>query len=119
MHAQLEVLMEIQDLKSQRSELQETSAERQVEQDVFGIRVEDAIGELDAKILEMEGKLEPAVHGRYKRLSGRRGRAVVPVIHGTCYGCFVAVPTALSTSAERNDELRYCDHCGRFLYVID
>ena len=119
MHAQLEVLMEIQDLKSQRAELQETSAEREVEQDVFGIRVEDALTELDAKIVEMEDKLDPQVRGRYVRLTGRRGRAVVPVIGGTCYGCFVVVPTALSTSADRNDELRYCDHCGRFLYVID
>lgn len=119
MHAQLEVLMEIQDLKSQRKELQDASAVRQVEQDVFNMRVEDAVAELDGKIAEMEGKLEARVRGRYEKLAGRRGRAVVPVIGGTCYGCFVAVPTALSTSAERNDELRYCDHCGRFLYVID
>ena len=119
MHAQLEVLMEIQDLKSQRKELQDTAAEREVEEGVFGIRVEDALAELDGKILEMEEKLDPPVRGRYLRLAGRRGRAVVPVIGGTCYGCFVAVPTALSTSAERNDKLRYCDHCGRFLYVID
>jgi len=119
MHAQLEVLMEIQDLKSQRKELQDTAAERQVEQDVFHIRVEDALAELDGKVAEMEAKLEPRVRGRYEKLAGRRGRAVVPVIGGTCYGCFVAVPTALSTSAKRNDELRYCDHCGRFLYVID
>jgi predicted nucleic acid-binding Zn-ribbon protein len=119
MHAQLEALMEIQDLKSQRKELEDTSAERQVEQDVFNMRVEDAVAELDRKIVEMEGKLEPRVRSRYERLAGKRGRAVVPVIGGTCYGCFVAVPTALSTDAERNDELRYCDHCGRFLYLID
>lgn len=119
MHAQLEALMEIQDLKSQRKELQDTSAERQVEQDVFNMRVEDAVAELDRKIEEMESKLEPRVRGRYQKLAGKRGRAVVPVIGGTCYGCFVAVPTALSTDAERNDELRYCDHCGRFLYLID
>lgn len=119
MHAQLETLLEIQDLKSQRRELADTSAERQVEQDVFNMRVEDALAELDRKIAEMEGSLEPRVRSRYERLAGKRGRAVVPVIGGTCYGCFVSVPTALSSSAERNDELRYCDHCGRFLYLID
>jgi predicted nucleic acid-binding Zn-ribbon protein len=119
MHAQLEALMEIQDLKSQRKELEDTSAGRQVEQDVFHMRVEDAVAELDRKIAEMEGKLEPRVRSRYERLAGKRGRAVVPVIGGTCYGCFVAVPTALSSDADRNDELRYCDHCGRFLYLID
>lgn len=119
MHAQLEALMEIQDLKSQRKELEDTSAGRQVEQDVFNMRVEDAVAELDRKIAEMEANLEPRVRSRYERLAGKRGRAVVPVIGGTCYGCFVAVPTALSSGADRNDELRYCDHCGRFLYLID
>ena len=63
--------------------------------------------------------LDPRVQGRYRRLVGRRGRAVVPVIRGTCYGCFVSVPTALASDADRNEELRYCESCGRFLYLID
>lgn len=119
MNAQLETLLEIQDLKSQRRELEATTEERQVEQEVFHIRVEDALAELDRKIGEMEASLAPPVRSRYERLAGRRPRVVVPVIGGTCYGCFVSIPTAVASAAERNEELRYCDHCGRFLYVID
>jgi predicted nucleic acid-binding Zn-ribbon protein len=44
---------------------------------------------------------------------------VVPVIRGTCYGCFVQIPTALASDAERNEEVRSCQSCGRFLYLID
>lgn len=119
MHAQLEKLLEIQDLKAQRRELQAASEERQVEQEVFGMRIDDALAHLDEKIQEMEESLDPRVRARYGRLAGSRTRPVVPVIRGTCYGCFVSVPTALASDAERNSELRFCDSCGRFLYLID
>lgn len=118
MHPQLETLLEIQDLKSQRRELEDASEGRQVEQELFNIRVEDAITQLDQKIEEMLASLDPRVRQRYERLS-QRSRAVVPVIKGTCYGCFVSVPTALASDADRNDELRYCEGCGRILYLID
>ena len=116
MHEQLEKLLEIQDLKSQRGELLDQGAGRDVEEEVFNISVEDALEQLDAKMAEMEESLEPSVRGRYRKLSGSRGRFVVPVINGTCFGCFVSIPTALTS--ERNQSLRYCDNCGRFLYLV-
>jgi uncharacterized protein len=119
MHAQLEMLLELQDLKSQRKELEDTPGERQVEEEVFHITIADALQELDRKIEEMEEALDPPVRNRYRRLAGKRPRVVVPVIRGTCYGCFVSVPTALASDADRNEDLRFCDNCGRFLYLID
>ena len=119
MHPQLEMLLEIQDLKTQRRELAETPGEREVEEDVFHIRVEDAVRELDQKIEEMENALDPRVKSRYERLAGKRPRVVVPVINGTCYGCFVSTPTAVSSDAARNEQLRFCESCGRFLYHVD
>lgn len=117
MHPHLEKLLEIQDLKSQRGELAEQG--RAVEEGVFNISVTEALEAIDAKVTEMEQSLPDAVRGRYQRLAGSRGRAVVPVIGGTCYGCFVSVPTALASDADRNQSLESCDNCGRFLYVID
>jgi predicted nucleic acid-binding Zn-ribbon protein len=119
MHAQLEMLLEIQDLKSQRRELSGTPGEREVEEDVFNMKVEEALEELNAKIDEMENSLEPPVRSRYMRLAGKRPRVVVPVIKGTCYGCFVSVPTAQVSDAARNDALSFCESCGRFLYYVD
>ena len=119
MHNQLEKLLEIQDLKTQRRELREIPAERELQEEVFGIDIEDALTRLDTKIQEMEASLEPAIRSRYDRLAGRRTRVVVPVIKGTCYGCFVSIPTALSSDAARNDEISYCEGCGRFLYHVD
>jgi predicted nucleic acid-binding Zn-ribbon protein len=116
MHPQLETLLEIQDLKTQRGELLEQSANRAFEEEVFNISADEAIKQLDEKIAEMELSLEAPVRNRYQRLAGSRGRFIVPVINGTCFGCFVTIPTAMSS--ERNRELRYCDSCGRFLYMV-
>ncbi|HEX2095037.1 MAG TPA: C4-type zinc ribbon domain-containing protein [Longimicrobiaceae bacterium] len=118
MNAQLEILLEIQDLKSQRRELSDTP-ERQVEEEVFHISIEDALRQLDEKISEMEESLDPPVRSRYRRIAERHPRVVVPVIGGTCYGCFVSIPTALASDADRNQEIRNCQNCGRFLYLID
>lgn len=117
MHPHLETLLEIQDLKSQRGELAEQG--REMEEEVFNMSVGDAVEQLGRKVTEMEDSLPAPVKGRYERLAGSRGRVVVPVIGGTCYGCFVAVPTALASDADRNEALHSCDNCGRFLYVLD
>lgn len=116
MHPQLEILLQIQDLKAQRQELAEFEAERRVEEEEFQVDIEGALERLDEKIAELENELEPAVRSRYERIAKGRGRAVVPVINGTCYGCFVSIPTAMTAEMIHNDEIRSCDNCGRFLY---
>jgi len=118
MHPQLEILLQIQDLKAQRSDLVEVEGERRVEQEEFQINVDEAVERLDQKIAELEDELDPPVRSRYRRLTAGQGRAVVPVINGICYGCFVSIPTALAGDLRRHDEIRHCDHCGRFIYVM-
>lgn len=117
MDSQLELLLEIQDLKGQREGLAE-EALREVESSVFEMRVEDAIGALDEKIEELEGRLDPRVSSRYGRLARRGMRVVVPVLNGICYGCFVAVPTAVASETDRHLQLDVCENCGRFLYHV-
>ncbi len=119
MHPHLEILLEIQDLKTQRRELEETGADREVQESVFGLGIDEALGQIDAKVEEMLESLPTAVRSRYVRIAARNTRAMVPVIRGTCYGCFVQVPTALASDAARNEEVRSCQSCGRFLYLID
>ncbi len=118
MHPQLEILLQIQDLKAQRRDLVEDESERKVEEEEFQIDPEQAVRSIDEKIAELEEELTPPVRSRYKRISKSAGRAVVPVINGICYGCFVSIPTSLASDVHRNDEIRNCDHCGRFIYVM-
>ncbi|HYW12728.1 MAG TPA: C4-type zinc ribbon domain-containing protein [Longimicrobium sp.] len=111
--------MELQDLKTQRRELAQGSADRLVQENVFGLSVDEALTTIDEKMAEMELTLPTNVRNRYQRMSAKHPRVVVPVLRGTCYGCFVQVPTALASDADRNEEIRACQSCGRFLYLID
>jgi len=118
MHPQLEILLELQDLQSQRRALHDEPL-RDVEEAVFELRPAEALELLDAKISELAGRLDPPIERRYRDLASTLDRAVAPVLNGICYGCFVATPTAWSSEAGRNDSIGVCDHCGRFLYYVD
>jgi predicted nucleic acid-binding Zn-ribbon protein len=116
MHAQLEILLQLQDMKSQRRELTEAPGSREVEAEEFQLDVEHALKELESKIGELEQELSPQIRSKYERIKAARPRVVVPVLNGTCYGCFVSIPTAHDDIAA-NNAVRTCENCGRFLYV--
>ena len=118
MHPQLEILLQLQDLKSQRRELRDAEAERDVEAQEFQLNLDEALAQLDEKITDIEAELTPQIRSRYQRVIKARGRAVVPVVNGTCYGCFVSVATSSGSNQGSNDQVRSCEHCGRFLYVV-
>lgn len=119
MHPQLELLLEMQDLRSQKRALVEEATEREVESDVFDIQAERAVERLDAKLDELRDRLDPQVRATYIRLLDSWNRAVVPVLSGICYGCFMAVPRSWASEAKENTEVRTCENCGRFLYYVD
>ena len=118
MHAQLELLLEIQDLQTQRSGMTDGSL-ADMESDVFAVPIDEAISVLDEKVGELEGRLKEDVRARYRRMAGKGMRAVSPVLNGICYGCFTAVATARASEAGRNSRVENCEHCGRFLYHVD
>ncbi|MBR9988657.1 MAG: hypothetical protein KFH98_02820 [Gemmatimonadetes bacterium] len=118
MHPQLELLLQIQDLKAQRRELSESGGGRALEEQEFNIDLDEAVTQLDARIEELKQELPPQVRSRVERFVETGGRPVVSVINGICYGCFTAVSTSSVADISRNDALNYCENCGRFLYVI-
>lgn len=113
MNPTLMTLLEIQDLRSKRKELDETP---EIEEEQFNVDPVQAREQLDAKIGELAGGLEDRVRRRYERVEGSLDRVVVPVINGICYGCFVHVATATVGDEAPNAELQSCENCGRFLY---
>ncbi len=118
MHPQLELLLEIQDLRTQRGGLADGTL-TDVESDVFAVSIEDAIEALDEKVAELESRLHDDVRQRYRMMTAKGMRVVVPVLNGICYGCFMAVATAKASVHDRNARVESCEHCGRFLYHLD
>jgi predicted nucleic acid-binding Zn-ribbon protein len=121
LHNQLEILLQIQDLKAQRDELAGSTGERKVQEEEFHLNADEAVELLDAKITELEEQLQPAVRSRYRRISSGLQRVVVPAISGICYGCFVSIPTSVASDAAGpgQEQLLHCENCGRFIYVVD
>ena len=118
LHPQLELLLQLQDLQSQRRELLEAEPARKVEEEEFHVDIDEAVAQLDARSAELRETLAPNVRARYDRVAAAHQRVVVPVIGGTCYGCFTMIATAAAGS-RRNDIIRACENCGRFVYIID
>ena len=116
MHPQLMLLMEIQDLHLQRSDLLEEPAAEKMESNHFNIDPQAAAQALDEKIEELKAELDPAIRQRCEKGFSSLGRMVVPVIGGVCYGCFVSIPT--SRTEETNQAVEICESCGRFIYVL-
>lgn len=119
MNPQLEILLQVQDLKAKRRELQEVEEAAKFQEEEFHLDIQDATAKLDEKIEEVVSELEPTVQSRYRRLAKALDRVVVPAINGICYGCFVAVATAVATDPDERNRLHNCAHCGRFLYFVD
>lgn len=118
LHPQLEILLQLQDLQSQRRELLEAEPARRVEEEMFNVDIDAAVAQLDAKIAEVRDSLASNIRARYDRVAAGHKRVVVPVIGGTCYGCFTMIATA-AAGAHRNDVIQSCENCGRFVYIID
>jgi len=74
------------------------------------------LGQLEQAITQNLQQLPEAIAERYQRLRKRHGLAVVPVMHGTCPPCGIALPVALVNQVHAAEQLHTCPHCGRFLY---
>jgi hypothetical protein len=117
MHPQLELLLQLQDLKSHRRELIENDPGREVEEQEFHVNVEEAVAKLDERIEELRrscrrrcGPPRALLQGRRPRRRARHQRHLLRLLlrpahrEHECLG--------------RNDELNHCEQCGRFLYVV-
>lgn len=90
-------------------------------------RFRDELNDVEIQQIEVVEKrkiaierLSPQMRGEYERLHERyNGEAVVPVIDGTCKGCFVNVPPQVIEKLYRGGSIIRCDSCGRFLYIED
>lgn len=117
MNPHLVTLLEIQDLTSKAREL-EAGDLGALERSYFGVEPAEAAARLREKANELEQDLPTPIRQWLRKVAGHVDRAVVPVIGGTCFGCFVSIPTATAGEGDPNEHLRSCETCGRFIYIL-
>ncbi|MCG3149042.1 MAG: hypothetical protein PCFJNLEI_02499 [Verrucomicrobiae bacterium] len=74
------------------------------------------LAELEKAITSIHAALPEDVAARYDRLQKRDPLAVVPLAHGSCSRCGLAVPANVVNLAKTGEVLQNCPHCGRFLF---
>ena len=61
-------------------------------------------------------RLPAGIRVRYERIrTSKEGRGVVPILKGSCGGCYRGQPPQALQEARRGDRVLTCDGCGRLL----
>jgi predicted nucleic acid-binding Zn-ribbon protein len=118
MESQAERLIVLQDLLDLRRELSDADETAQLQ--AMGFAIADrtaAVSDIDATLEELRAEIAPPLLRRFERISAKYRRPLAPVRNGTCYGCFVKIPTG-RMDPPGPDGLPTCPHCGRILYSI-
>ncbi len=107
-----QLLVALQDLEQMIKEAEDASKRAALEKMGFPVT---GLEELRKAHEKLEARIPRALVSRYRRLTQRLGRAVVPVVDGVCTGCFTNIPSSF-TSAVNQDKVVYCETCGRILF---
>lgn len=77
--------------------------------------VNTKIQEDEAKIKTSEEIIDKGLLSRYNTLRKSRSSGISEVIDGICGGCNMHIPTYLISKLIANEEIVYCESCGRIL----
>lgn len=107
---QLRCLVALQDIDNMISE-----SEKEAE---LGFQTQ-GVDKLQGLREEVAQQINPSMLRTYERLHQKYRRGVVPVKDDICLGCFVKLPTSLTTRGKENVIIFRCENCGRILYWLD
>ncbi|MCG6964830.1 MAG: C4-type zinc ribbon domain-containing protein [Acidobacteria bacterium] len=78
----------------------------------------EAIHRLATETRQTEEKLQPANRSRFLRLlKNKQGKAMAPVVEGSCSLCHFELRPHLQQRVRRAQEIITCEHCHRILYL--
>lgn len=100
--------VEKQKVDSEKAALTREAAERRG-------RLETLLEQSEA----IAAELEPRLKKHYYDIKSRSGGlAIVPVNDAVCRGCHLNIPPQTYNELHRGNELRFCPHCYRMIYVL-
>jgi len=75
------------------------------------------------KLENKKAQLSPSISAnlltRYGKLIKAKGRALVPVVNGTCGGCHMELPPQILNEVKSGKRLVTCERCSRILYQTE
>ena len=100
----------LEDLDRKQRELEEITAETQIEEE-----------RLKSKAEKIEGNIESRLLTAFKRIrkNARNGLAVVTVQRDACGGCFNKIPPQRQMDIASRKKVIVCEYCGRILVDKD
>jgi len=110
MHPQLQLLVALQDMEEMIREVEEKGDELED----MGFK-HGGLEDLRKARENVAGQIDPRHMSWYRRLTGRFGHAVVPVVNNLCTGCFNNIPSSFVSKTNVN-KVQKCESCGRILY---
>ena len=110
MHPQLQLLVALQDTEGMIQEVENEG--EQLEGMGFS---HGGLDDLKKAHEELAAKIDPRLASLYRRLKGKFGHAVVPVVSNLCTGCFASIPSSF-VSKTNEGRVQKCESCGRILY---
>ncbi len=103
----------IKELESQlsehRQELQEIDQQTNAEEKRLQVEREKVAKTIDDRHLRQYERIRKA----------KGGLAVVPIMRGSCGGCYSAIPPQRIVEIRKGDRLFACEYCGRILVWVD
>lgn len=67
------------------------------------------------EIRTLESKINVSMLGRYNLIRKNKGTAVAEIKNNICSGCNMLIPTVLIDKLNKQEEIIYCESCGRIL----
>lgn len=99
-------------------EKQKIEAEISVLNEAAG-RQQKILDQLLSEAGKIADQLDPKLKKHYNSIRSRSGGlAIVPVNNAVCQGCHLNIPPQMYNELHRGNELRFCPHCYRMIYVL-
>ncbi len=120
----LQLMMELEDRNEELEEVKEEIVDKKNNlnnlQEGFIKKKESLRGrldEIDNKKEQLQEKIDNDLVVKYNELYKKRnGKAVAELKNDCCLGCRMSLPLNIIRKVKRNEELTFCEHCGRILY---
>lgn len=122
-----EIIIKIEQMENLKEEFTEIQEEfqglRQEYTDLIkGYKIltkeyEQKVKKINKEIDQISLKVDENLLKRYNELGTSMENPIVEIVDHECLGCHMLLPTFLVDKLKHQDEIMYCESCGRILYI--